>query len=275
MSLEKEILLLLKKKLKANKFKIDLDNKIIVPESRLLEWDEVEEKFYEINQPLSTKSRLLINIDKQKKDLLKNTRQFCKGLPSNNALLWGARGTGKSSLVYSIFLDTLKDYKVSMIEVKNFQIKSLNKIVRTICNEHRKFIIFCDDIAFNLNDENFLHFKSILDGTLRKVSNVIFYATSNYRHMVKNDKLSKENRIVEQENMESITALSDRFGLWLGFPSFNKATFLKIVNYYKNVYKLKIDNTRLEKKALEWSTLRGSNSGREAENFIKYMINAN
>lgn len=272
MSLEKEILLILKESLKLNKSKVTSGTKIKIPNSNLLEWDETDEKFYTIIPNFNISSNLLLNINKQKLELIRNTKQFCEGLPSNNVLLWGARGTGKSSLIYCIFNELIKEYKVTMIEIKNFQIKSLNKILRIISNDKKKYIIFCDDIAFNLNDENFLFFKNVLDGTLRKFSNVIFYATSNYRHIVKNDTIVLDNQIIKKENIESTTALSDRFGLWLGFPSFDKDTFLKIVSNYKKIYGLKIDKNILTKKALEWSTLRGSNSGREAINFIKYMM---
>ena len=272
MSSEKEIFTIFKNLANTINSSVIPKRKIKIPKGNLLEWDEVEEQFYKIAPNSIINSNMLINIEKQKKELLINTKKFCDGLPANNALLWGARGTGKSSLIYCIIKELNFKNKVSIIEIKNFQLKSLGKVIRIINSDKKKYIIYCDDLAFDFNDNNFLYFKSVLDGTLRKNSNCIFYVTSNYRHIVKSDPLVTENQIIQKENLESSTALSDRFGLWLGFPSFNEEIYLRIVINYKKIYNLKIQNSMLRKKALQWSILRGSFSGREASNFIKYMV---
>ena len=215
---------------------------------------------------------MLLNIEEQKKIVLKNTIQFAKGYPANNILLWGGRGTGKSSLISLVFHKVYKKYKLSMIEIRNSRLENLGFLIEKLSVSKEKYIIFCDDFSFNYKEKNLSIFKNILDGSLRKFSNIIFYATSNYRHMVKDHKEEQTNKILEKEKFEDISALSDRFGIWLSFPSFDKKTYIKVINNYCKLYALDYEKDLLEKKALEWRLNRGSSSGREAFNFIKYVI---
>ena len=241
---------------------------------RLFEWDENDNRFLPIENNENVDFDHLINVGRQKEIILKNTILFSEGKPANNVLLWGARGTGKSSLVLASFKKVAKDSKLSMIEVKNTQIKSLSRIKRELSKKDEKYIIFCDDFSFDIKDENFLLFKNIVDGSARKISNIIFYATSNYRHLIKlSQKEPIDNDLDKKEFVEDTAALSDRFGIWLGFHNFDTYKYLAVVNIYKEIYKIKLPLEVLQKKALQWSIERGSRSGREAKNFIKTLIN--
>ncbi len=274
MSLEKEILFSLKRIIKYLEILID-SKRTTSPEIKngVMEWDGENQKLTELKIKTTFKLEMLLNIEKQVSILVKNTILFAKGLPANNILLWGDRGTGKSSLIYLAFDKIYKKNKISMIEIKNNRLESLSFLMEKLSNYKGKYIIFCDDFSFNHNTKDIAIFKNILDGTLRKTSNVIFYATSNFRHMVKEYDVSLENKILEKEKIDDITALSDRFGIWLSFPTFNKEEYLKIVDCYCSYYKINIPKDVLIKKAMQWRLLRGSGSGREALNFVKSLFN--
>ena len=270
MSTSNEILILLRKLVKL----IDkgMDCTKTIPEG-IIEWDNIENKFYKIDNETHNYSFKLSHVDKQKNILLKNTILFASGKPSNNVLLWGARGTGKSSLVLDVYKTVFKTKKISLLEVKTNQIKYLAFIIRALNETNRKFILFCDDFSFTSNNEDFILFKNILDGSVSKNKNILYYVTSNYRNIIKeNYSYQSDSMLRKQEKIEDETALSDRFGLWLGFESFNESVYLDIVYHYIKKYNLKIDNDYVKKKAIQWSILRGSRSGREALHFVKNLI---
>ncbi len=238
----------------------------------LFEWSNEKEKFFSIKQEKKKPFKNLLFLEDQYKTLIKNTKQFLNDKPANSVLLWGARGTGKSSLVLSLYDDLKENFSFLMIEIKFFQINSLPKILRNLEKEKKKIIIFCDDFSFELKDEKFILFKNILEGSLRKNSNIIFYVTSNFRHLVR-EKFNNTNLDSQIKDFnENIISLSDRFGIWLGFHNFSLDQYMKIIFLYSNYYKLKTSKDIIRKKAIEWSIMRGSYSGREALNFVKYLM---
>jgi len=270
MSTSNEILILLRKLVKL----IDkgIDSTKTIPEG-IIEWDNFENKFYKIENETHKNSFKLSHVDKQKNILLKNTILFASGKPSNNVLLWGARGTGKSSLVLNVYKTVLKTKNISLLEIKTNQIKYLGFIIRTLSKTNRKFILFCDDFSFTSNNEDFILFKNILDGSVSKNKNILYYVTSNYRNIIKeNYSYQSDSMLKKQEKIEDETALSDRFGLWLGFETFNEEKYLDVVVKYCDLYDLKIEKNVLKKRALQWSLSRGSMSGREALNFVKSLF---
>lgn len=237
-------------------------------------WDEYENKFYKVINSKNLRINDLHYITKQKEVLLKNTILFVEGKLSNNALLWGARGTGKSSLVLAVFNEVLKNYNVALLEIKRNQIKYLSSILRRLNNFDEKFIIFCDDFSFKKSNKDFIYFKNVLDGSVSKSNNLIYYITSNFRNVIKSDQINQNmNLLLRQEIIDDETALSDRFGLWLGFERFTDEQYLSIVKSYINKYKINITVSLLQEKALQWSLFRGSKSGREAYNFAKSLLN--
>ena len=238
----------------------------------LFEWSNEKEKFFSIKQEKKKPFKNLLFLEDQYKTLIKNTKQFLNDKPANSVLLWGARGTGKSSLVLSLYDDLKENFSFLMIEIKFFQINSLPKILRNLEKEKKKIIIFCDDFSFELKDEKFILFKNILEGSLRKNSNIIFYVTSNFRHLVR-EKFNNTNLDSQIKDFnENIISLSDRFGIWLGFHNFSLDQYMKIIFLYSNYYKLNTSKDIIRKKAIEWSIMRGSYSGREALNFVKYLM---
>ena len=217
---------------------------------------------------------LLKGLDQQTQILYDNTKQFAQGLPANNALLWGARGTGKSSLIKAIHGDINENTKFSIILVEIFRedINSLPALLDRLKNNKKRFILFCDDLSFEDKDTEFKSLKAVLEGGIEgRPENVIFYATSNRRHLMPRDMIENErsSAIHTSESVEEKVSLSDRFGLWLGFHPINQETYFEIVDSYAKKYNLEIDNTDLKSQALEWSMTRGSRSGRVAWQFIQ------
>ena len=270
MSTSKEILILLKKLL--NLVDKEINSVKIIPEG-ILEWDDFSRKFYKIESKSNNFLSNLCHVDKQKKILLKNTMLFANGEPSNNVLLWGARGTGKSSLVLNVYKTVYKTKKITLLEIKTNQIKHLRLILRILSKTNRKFILFCDDFSFASNNEDFILFKSILDGSVSKNKNILYYVTSNYRNIIKENYLDQSASMLRrQEKIEDETALSDRFGLWLSFETFSEEKYLDIVMKYCDLFNIKAKKNVLKKRALQWSLSRGSRSGREALNFVKSLF---
>ena len=216
---------------------------------------------------------LLKGLEQQTQILYDNTKQFAQGLPANNALLWGARGTGKSSLIKAIHGNINENTKFSIILVEIFRedINSLPALLDRLKNNKKRFILFCDDLSFEDKDTEFKSLKAVLEGGIEgRPENVIFYATSNRRHLMPRDMIENErsSAIHTSESVEEKVSLSDRFGLWLGFHPINQETYFEIVDSYAKKYNLAIDNTDLKSQALEWSMTRGSRSGRVAWQFI-------
>lgn len=217
---------------------------------------------------------LLRGIDHQTDQLLANTQRFAAGLPANNALLWGARGTGKSSLVKAVHAEVTSNAagSVVLIEIHREDIPSLPRLLGMIRRSERRVMVFCDDLSFDGGDDSYKSLKAVLEGGIEgRPANVIFYATSNRRHLMPRDIMENERStaINPSEAVEEKVSLSDRFGLWLGFHVCDQETFLTIVATYAEHFGLEIDDDQLKAEAIEWSMTRGARSGRVAWQFIQ------
>jgi hypothetical protein len=212
--------------------------------------------------------RLLKGIDRTAGILLDNTRRFAAGLAANNALLWGARGMGKSSLVKAAHADAQgAGGGLKLIEIHREDIASLPKCLAHLKAAPFRFIVFCDDLSFDHDDTSYKSLKAVLDGGIEgRPKNVIFYATSNRRHLMPREMIDNERStaINPAEATEEKVSLSDRFGLWLGFHNASQDDYLEMVRAYIAYFKLKIDDAELRRDALEWATTRGARSGRVA-----------
>ena len=248
-----------------------------------LDLNEAEGFIYEANlknlRPIKRISRipidLLKGLENQKDILLKNTLNFSKGFPANNALLWGAKGTGKSSLVKAVhgYVNKEINTKLKLIEIHREDIIYLPKLL-SILSEYLnyKFILLCDDLSFDAGENTYKSLKSVLDGGIEgKPNNILFYATSNRRHLMPRDMMENErsSSINPNEAIEEKVSLSDRFGLWIGFHNMDQDTFLTIVEAYCSEFKTSIEKNKLKSEALEWSITRGARSGRVAWQFIQ------
>jgi predicted AAA+ superfamily ATPase len=211
---------------------------------------------------------LLHGIDRQSDALLDNTRRFAAGQPANNALLWGARGMGKSSLVKAVHatVNEASDAPLGLIEIHREDIGSLPRLLKILRAAPRRFILFCDDLSFEAQDTDYKSLKAVLEGGIEgRPDNVIFYATSNRRHLMARQMIENERStaINPSEAVEEKVSLSDRFGLWLGFHGCDQATFLAMVEGYVAHYGLAIEADALHAQAKEWAVTRGSRSGRQ------------
>ncbi len=217
---------------------------------------------------------LLKGIDSVRDTLLANTLQFAKGYAANNALLWGARGMGKSSLVKAVHAEVAGHVpaRLILIEISREDIESLPRLMRLIAREDARFIVFCDDLSFDRDETSYKSLKAILDGGLEgRPDNAIFYATSNRRHMMPREMIDNERAtaINPGEAVEEKVSLSDRFGLWLGFHNCDQPTYLEMVRGYCEAYGLAIDATSRDARAIEWAQTRGARSGRVAIQFVR------
>ncbi len=218
---------------------------------------------------------LLKGIDLTRDELLANTRRFAKGLSANNALLWGARGMGKSSLVKAA--QALVNIEVGgtlkIVEIHREDINSLPQLTAMLRGHPEyRFIIFCDDLSFDNQDTSYKSLKAALDGGLEgRPPNVIFYATSNRRHLLPRDMIENERStaINPSEAVQEKVSLSDRFGLWLGFHNCSQDEFFEMIDSYASFYALKITTEKLHAAAIEWSVTRGARSGRVAWQLIQ------
>jgi hypothetical protein len=213
---------------------------------------------------------MLKGIDAVQDILLRNTEQFARGHGANNALLWGARGMGKSSLVKAIHGDIVGREgfeRLVLIEIAREDLDTLPALMRRIGREQARFIVFCDDLSFDNGETSYKSLKTILDGGLEgRPENVLFYATSNRRHLMPRDMIENERStaINPGEAVEEKVSLSDRFGLWLGFHNCDQPTFLSMVRAYADHFGLEIDEETLRARAIEWAATRGARSGRVA-----------
>ena len=217
---------------------------------------------------------LLLGIDRSRDTLMENTRHFARGLPANNALLWGARGTGKSSLVKAAHTaaNTQVPGSLALIEIHREDIKTLPELLRFLRAGTRRCLVFCDDLSFEREDADYKALKSVLDGGIEgRPANVLFYATSNRRHLMSRDMIENERSaaIHGSEAIEEKVSLSDRFGLWIGFHNANQDTFFAMIEGYAKHYGLNVSVQDLQAQAVEWSVTRGSRSGRVAWQFIQ------
>jgi uncharacterized protein len=219
---------------------------------------------------------LLKGIDGVRDTLLANTLNFAKGYAANNALLWGARGMGKSSLIKAVHAEVSGhvDGRLILIEISREDIESLPRLMRLIAAEPVRCIVFCDDLSFDKDETSYKSLKAILDGGLEgRPDNTIFYATSNRRHMMPREMIDNERAtaINPGEAIEEKVSLSDRFGLWLGFHNCDQQTYLEMVRSYCEAYDLKIDPAERNARAIEWAQTRGARSGRVAIQLVRAL----
>ena len=217
---------------------------------------------------------LLRGIEQARDTLLDNTRRFAKGLPANNALLWGARGTGKSSLVKAVHATVNAEAKgaIALIEIHREDLASLPQLLSRLRSQKRRCLLFCDDLSFDAADTSYKSLKAVLEGGIEgRPANVLFYATSNRRHLMPREMIENERStaINPAEAVEEKVSLSDRFGLWLGFHNCDQDTFFAIVEGYARRYGLKLPVEALRAEANEWSVTRGARSGRVAWQYIQ------
>jgi predicted AAA+ superfamily ATPase len=219
---------------------------------------------------------LLKGIESQREILLANTRHFAQGLPANNALLWGARGMGKSSLVKAVHEEINRGrteaQHLVLIEIHREDIDTLPLLLRILRGETRRVLLYCDDLSFDKDDTSYKSLKAALEGGIEgRPENVLFYATSNRRHLMPRDLVDNERgtAINPGEAVEEKVSLSDRFGLWLGFHHCGQDEYLAMIDGYVAFYRLNIDAQELRKRALAWAMGRGGRSGRVAWQFIQ------
>jgi uncharacterized protein len=221
---------------------------------------------------------LLKSIAAMRDTLLANTERFAKGLPANNALLWGSRGMGKSSLVKAVHAEVAAGMAarggqgLKLVEIHREDIASLPACLGFLRAAPQRFIVFCDDLSFDADDTSYKSLKAVLEGGIEgRPDNVIFYATSNRRHLMPRDMMENERStaISPSEAVEEKVSLSDRFGLWIGFHNCSQADFLEMVAGYAEHFGLTAPRARLEAEALQWSMSRGGRSGRVAWQFIQ------
>jgi uncharacterized protein len=220
---------------------------------------------------------LLKGIDRMRDILVENTERFSRGLPANNALLWGARGMGKSSLVKAVHaaVNTGLGAKVGLlklVEIHREDIESLPELMTVLRAVPYRFIVFCDDLSFDADDTSYKSLKAVLEGGIEgRPENVILYATSNRRHLLSRDMMENERStaINPGETVEEKVSLSDRFGLWLGFHRCSQDEFLEMVEGYVGHFRIPVEAETLRREALEWATTRGSRSGRVAWQYVQ------
>ena len=252
----------------------NIDEKIDLTRSDGFVYDDSLKNLKPVKKISRVPIQLLKGLENQKDILLKNTQNFANNLPANNALLWGAKGTGKSSLVKSVHaeINIQNNEKIKLIEIHREDINNLPYLLSKLADyKENKFILLCDDLSFDAGENTYKSLKSVLDGGIEgKPDNIIFYATSNRRHLMPRDMIENERStsINPSEAVEEKVSLSDRFGLWIGFHNISQDIYLDIIYGYVKEFKLKIDNPTLRSKALEWSITRGARSGRVAWQFI-------
>jgi hypothetical protein len=217
---------------------------------------------------------LLCGIDRVAGILLDNTRRFARGLPANNALLWGARGMGKSSLVKAVHARVNEEGlgPLVLVEIHREEIESLPRLLQLLARSERRCLIFCDDLSFDQDDTSYKSLKAVLEGGIEgRPASVLFYATSNRRHLMPRQMIENERStaINPSEAVEEKVSLSDRFGLWLGFHPCGQEVYLEMVERYARHHGLEVEAALLRQEALEWATTRGARSGRVAWQFIQ------
>jgi len=222
--------------------------------------------------------KLLKGLDRSAEQLVANTERFAAGLPANNALLWGARGMGKSSLVKACHAEVGRSAAAAgsaglkLVEIHREDIETLPRCLHQMRESDCRFIVFCDDLSFDRDDTSYKSLKAVLEGGIEgRPDNVIFYATSNRRHLMPRDMIENERStaINPSEAVEEKVSLSDRFGLWLGFHNASQDQYLEMVNSYADHFSLKFAPDELRREALEWSMTRGARSGRVAWQYIQ------
>ncbi len=240
-------------------------------------WDAATGELVAVPKVARVPFGLLKGIDSVRDTLLANTLNFARGFAANNALLWGARGMGKSSLVKAVHAEVAAQVpgRLILIEISREDIETLPRLMRLVAREaSARFIVFCDDLSFDKDETSYKSLKAILDGGLEgRPDNALFYATSNRRHMMPREMIDNERAtaINPGEAIEEKVSLSDRFGLWLGFHNCDQPTYLEMVRAYCAAYGLTIDDAVRDARAIEWSQTRGARSGRVAIQFVRAL----
>jgi len=215
---------------------------------------------------------LLVGVDRARDTLLENTRQFARSQPANNALLWGARGMGKSSLVKAVHAAVRAEgTDLKIVELQREDLTSVTRLLALLRASPARFILFCDDLSFSHDDQHYKSLKAVLDGGIEgRPDNVVFYATSNRRHLMPRDMIENERSaaINPGEAVEEKVSLSDRFGLWLGFHSCDQDDYLAMIRGYCDALGIEIADEALRAQAIEWQATRGARSGRVAWQFV-------
>jgi uncharacterized protein len=241
-------------------------------------WHSEENRFVPVPQVNRLPIALLKSVDRMRDTLLANTENFARGLPANNALLWGARGMGKSSLVKAVHAEVAGRVNgagpklLKLVEIHREDIASLPRCLTHLRGRAQRFILFCDDLSFDAEDTSYKSLKAVLEGGIEgRPENVVFYATSNRRHLMPREMMDNERAtaINPGEAVEEKVSLSDRFGLWIGFHNCSQADYLEMVQSYARHFGLKVPGERLRAEALEWAMTRGSRSGRVAFQYIQ------
>lgn len=242
-------------------------------------WQASPEAFLPVPRVNRQPLKLLKGIEQASDQLLDNTRRFANGLPANNALLWGSRGMGKSSLVKAAHAEVRAGlaakrakHDLKLVEIHREDIGSMPRCLSHMRTSRHRFIVFCDDLSFDRDDTSYKSLKAVLEGGIEgRPDNVIFYATSNRRHLMPRDMMDNERAtaINPGEAIEEKVSLSDRFGLWLGFHNGTQDQYLDMVRGYAAHHKLPIKDADLVREALEWSVTRGGRSGRVAWQYIQ------
>lgn len=211
---------------------------------------------------------LLIGVNRARDILIENTRHFAQGLPANNALLWGARGMGKSSIVKAVHAAILAEgLALKIVELSREDLPSVSRLLAHLRLADHQFILFCDDLSFSHDDQHYKSLKAVLDGGIEgRPDNVILYATSNRRHLMPRDMIENERStaISPSEAVEEKVSLSDRFGLWLGFHPCSQDEYLEMIRGYCTAHGVMMDDAALRAEAIEWQATRGARSGRVA-----------
>jgi predicted AAA+ superfamily ATPase len=242
-------------------------------------WEAASATLFPVPRVARVPLELLHGIDDVRDILLQNTLQFARGYSANNALLWGARGMGKSSLVKAVHahvagLAEPPMQRLILIEIAREDIETLPPLIRLVAARSERFIVFCDDLSFDKDETSYKSLKTILDGGLEgRPDNVLFYATSNRRHLMPREMVENERStaITPGEAVDEKVSLSDRFGLWLGFHHCDQPTYLAMVRGYCDAYGLEIDDADLRARAIEWAATRGARSGRVAIQFVHHL----
>lgn len=245
-------------------------------------WDGAHETLLPVPHVNRVPLQLLQGIAHQRDILLENTLAFARGHGANNALLWGARGMGKSSMVKAIHAHIIANPepgvgRLVLIEINREDIGSLPVLLRFVTQRAERFIIYCDDLSFDRDETSYKALKSVLDGGLEgRPANTVFYATSNRRHLMPRDMIENErsSAINPSEAVEEKVSLSDRFGLWLGFHNCDQDTYLEMIRGYVSHYDIPIEQEELRAQAIEWAATRGARSGRVAIQFVRHLAGA-
>ena len=235
-------------------------------------WHTAPDRLEPVPRVARVELPLLVGIDRSRDTLLGNTLNFARGLPANNALLWGARGMGKSSLVKAVHAEVrARGLALKIVEVSREDLPSIGRLLGLLRQSEARVVLFCDDLSFSHDDEHYKSLKAVLDGGIEgRPANVVFYATSNRRHLMPRDMIENErsSAISPSEATEEKVSLSDRFGLWLGFHPCSQDEYLAMIRGYCDAFGIGIDDATLRAEAIEWQATRGARSGRVAWQFV-------